>query len=222
MPATPAPSRRPLYIALAGLTLLLLFHRQSWSTPTPDSARPSRLAAALLRPFVSSCPVPWNPRATVPLAQQSLQCENVPTNSSDYAVELCVNRDVCNQGHLDVTLLDQARCRQLETTPRSTNAIEDAYIKALGPHTFAIFLDGPERVGLEHPEYLGDCRYRYAYHLHNGGRFALRVILLYDVRSSPSHVSRLILVPRSTKGLTRCIKANGSRSSISRFSRRTT
>ena len=169
------------YAALAVSLLVLLLHQSSSSTSA--SARLShKLYDSFSKPH---CPTPWLPVDTPPLAQQSIHCEDVPSNSTDFRTQLCSNRNVCNQGYVQVDLIDKEECELLESTlnPAPKNKEENLYIKRnLGPHTLAVLFDGAERYGMEEPVgYAGGCSYRYPYHLHNGGGFALKVILVYDV-----------------------------------------
>ena len=218
MPTHPGGRQRvnPYYVALA-ISLLILFLHQSSANSTS-----TKLSHQLYDSFSrTDCPTPWHPLDTPPLAQQSIRCENVPSNSTDFSIRLCSNVNVCNQGYVQVDLIDKVKCELLETSldPAPKNKEESQYIKRnLGPHTLAVLFDGAERYGREEPDqYAGGCSYRYPYHLQNGGVFALKVFLVYDVGFplfSPRSV--LMLVDSNTVDSTRYIKANGSRSSPSR------
>lgn len=127
------------------------------------------------------CPAPWVSAKLATGASQS--CVEVPTESPNWAVDICYLEGQCNQGSVSVRYLNQSDCTRMEHDLHPSLIPEqDTYVKSLlGPHTLSILFDGAVRAGAEEPEYLGGCTYRYPYHLHNGGAFALRVIMLYEV-----------------------------------------
>ena len=148
----------------------------------------NRLAetVSIAAPF-PRCPQPWQTPAPLSVAP-TVRCVPVPSNSSDWRIELCYQAGRCNVGYVRVTYLDEARCEDVETQGKaSLDAEQDEWVKrTLGPHTLAVFFDGPARFGLEQPEgYAGGCSYTYPFELNNGGTFLLRVVLVYDVHSSP-------------------------------------
>ena len=171
------------YAAIALILLVLLLHQSSADSTSAQLGH--QLYDSLSK---SACPPPWLPVDTPPLAEQSIRCEDVPSNSTDFAIRLCSNLKLCNQGYVQVDLIDKVECERIESTlnPAPKNKEENDWIKRnLGPHTLAVLFDGAERYGSETPEqYAGGCSYRYPYHLHNGGVFALKVFLVYDVRPS--------------------------------------
>jgi len=98
-------------------------------------------------------------------------------------MQLCQGRKSCNQGYVEISYQNDVHCLHVETNGKSSEDPEqNNYVKTLlGPHTFFVIFDGPTRLNVEAPEYMGNCRYRYHYNLRNGGDFELRAFLLNDV-----------------------------------------
>ena len=131
----------------------------------------------------------------------SVKCINVPSNSTNFDIELCYSTSGCNQGWVNVdyhpstltpfnsTYNDKRTCAQLESLhPAPKDPQEEAYIKSeLGPHTIFVVFDGAVRQAFEKPIgfELGKCRYRYDFELNNGGDWWMRVVLVYDVSLYP-------------------------------------
>lgn len=182
-------SRRPfstyVYTALFLGTLLLLARNDA-----PASTFSRYFPRPPPRPSPASpCPIPWLNDTSTPAPPKALSCVPVPTNHTEFAVQLCFDSTACNQGYVQVEYLNKERCDQVERELNPSKAEEqNNYVKGkLGPHTLSVLFDGAVRDGREKPEYLGRCAYRYPYQLNNGGRFALRVVLVYEVRRQFRH-----------------------------------
>lgn len=94
----------------------------------------------------------------------------------------------------------------MEQTRVWEDEMQEAYVKARGPHTLLVIFDGAERWGTEEAEYMGDCRYRFRYQLHNAGRFFLRAKLIHTVSlrvprlaDSTDHIYRITVQSRSAR-----------------------
>ena len=136
---------------------------------------------------------------STPLATDQLKCINVPSNSTNFDIELCYSTTLCNQGWVNVayhpssptpsnsSYVDKRTCAEIESSlhPAPKDPIEEAYIKnQLGPHTIYVIFDGAIRQAHEKPVGYtmdGSCLYRYRFELNNGGDWWMRVVLVYDV-----------------------------------------
>ena len=165
------------------------------TTPLTSGLTPqylARLAESGSKPVVAAY------SNSTPLA--NIKCIPVPSNSTNFDIELCYSTALCNQGWVNVayhpstptplhsSYNDTRTCAQLESLhPAPKDPIEEAYIKnQLGPHTIYVIFDGAIRQAHEKPvgyQMNGECRYRYNFDLNNGGDWWMRVVLVYDVRS---------------------------------------
>ena len=185
-------SRRPfstyLYTA-AVLLLLLLFAKNDAPSFTLSQflSRNSTDHATI----PSECPIPWLDSPLSTRKETELNCVKVATNHTEFQVKLCYDPQGCNVGHILINYLNTARCDIVEKEFNASKVVEqNNYVKGkLGPHTISVLFDGATRAGGEKMEYLGGCRYRYPFNLGNGGRFALRVVLVYQVRLRHSRFS---------------------------------
>lgn len=175
--------RRPIsmYIyAVLALVLLLLFARND----APSSTFSRYLAHVRPSPPTPYCPVPWLNQTALRPTEEKLDCANVQTNHTEWKVELCYDTQACNRGYVQVDYLNTDRCTTVEKemNPSRMKEQNDYVKRKLGPHTISVLFDGATRDGGEKMEYLGECSYRKRFDLRNGGRFALRVVLVYEVR----------------------------------------
>jgi hypothetical protein len=139
----------------------------------------------------TACPAPGMMVDRADLKQTCVALTS-SSNATDWSVQLCSVANGCNEGTVIIEYLDRQRCTDMEQrVVWERDAMQEAYVKARGPHTFMVIFDGSERWGTEASEYLGDCRYRFPYRLHNGGQFFLQVKLIYEVRTHGQDFSSL-------------------------------
>lgn len=127
------------------------------------------------------CP---SPEMILPPTLGRKSCVTLPAhvNAADWTVQLCTAVNHCNAGTVVIQYLDKQKCAVMEETRVWEDEVQEVYVKARGPHTLMVIFDGAERWGTEEAEYMGECRYRFPYQLHNAGQFFVRVKLIHTVR----------------------------------------
>jgi hypothetical protein len=139
------------------------------------------------------CPNFHAPASAIPpIAHAHQTCSSIPSNTPDFAIQLCHDPNLCNAFTLRIRRSDEALCERTENDVKeqklSNDPVLDGYIKStLGPDTFEILVDGAERLGMTVPTYEGGCRWRFDVQLRNAGPVYLKAWHLYEVGISIHH-----------------------------------
>ncbi|KAJ3291307.1 hypothetical protein HDU79_002487 [Rhizoclosmatium sp. JEL0117] len=86
----------------------------------------------------------------------------------NFTVQLCMSKRFCGQGYFVVSRVDKEQCQrdmkiQVSRTPKFDKYVKDE----IGPDTFMLIFDGPERAAPAMWRHLGNCDYKIPFRLTN-------------------------------------------------------
>ncbi|ORY51793.1 hypothetical protein BCR33DRAFT_761825 [Rhizoclosmatium globosum] len=95
----------------------------------------------------------------------------------NFTVQLCMSKRFCGQGYFVVSRVDKEQCQrdmkiQVSRTPKFDKYVKDE----IGPDTFMLIFDGPERAAPAMWRHLGNCDYKIPFRLTNPGLFTLKLL----------------------------------------------
>ncbi|KAI9349720.1 hypothetical protein BDR26DRAFT_915394 [Obelidium mucronatum] len=108
-------------------------------------------------------------------------CRPLAALAGDFEVRLCESRRFCGQGYFAISRTDKAKCARAFDQTLSLSPELDAYFKnQLGPDSFHVLFDGPERASSSMWKHLGNCEYKLSFRLTNPGLFKVKLFHVHD------------------------------------------
>lgn len=134
------------------------------------------------------CPRPSLPRPSQSLADPSDlgPAVTLPSISSNFTLSYAPSLSTCNSFRLVISRTDPTACRSAfdAIIPSNDTAVNDLVTGSIGPDSFMLTINGPERMVLERPSSYneGACAYSFDVRLVAAGPVTLDVVWLTQVR----------------------------------------